>query len=184
MDFYYWYLLWKIFINLGDFMRYAQIREMDISNGIGIGIAIFLQGCHIHCKNCFNKELWDFNKGKIFTKDTLNNIIELCKNSYISRISILGGEPLSEENLNELLNTCIKIKENIPNIKIWLYTGYLYEELNEKQKEVVKNIDILVDGPYIDDKKNLNLKFKGSENQRIIDIKNTLLNKEIKLLDI
>lgn len=162
-------------------MRYAQIRRMDISNGEGIGISIFLQGCHLHCKNCFNKELWDFDGGNEFTEDTLNKIITLCNCIQIKRFSILGGEPLSEENLEELAATIATIKQNYPNISIWLYTGYIYETLTPAQKAVVDLADILVDGPYVDTERDARLQYRGSRNQRIIDMKQTLQSKEVKL---
>ena len=162
-------------------MRYAQIRKMDISNGEGIGVSIFLQGCHLHCKNCFNKELWDFDGGNEFTKDTLNKIITLCNCAQIKRFSILGGEPLSEENLEDLAATIATIKQNYPNISIWLYTGYIYETLTPAQKAVADLADILVDGPYVDAKRDITLKYRGSRNQRIIDMKQTLQSKKVKL---
>ena len=164
-------------------MRYAQIRKMDISNGEGIGVSIFLQGCHLHCPNCFNKELWDFNGGNKITKDTLNKIVELCNYERIKRFSILGGEPLSEENLEELIIFISEIKQNCPNISIWLYTGYVYETLIPTQKAIANLVDVLVDGPYIDKERDITLKWRGSRNQRIIDMKRTLKSGEITLYE-
>ena len=162
-------------------MRYAQIRRMDISNGEGIGVSIFLQGCHLHCKNCFNKELWDFDGGNEFTEDTLNKIITLCSCEQIKRFSILGGEPLSEENLEELAAVISMVKQNCPNILIWLYTGYVYETLSPTQKSIAELVDVLVDGPYVDTERDARLQYRGSRNQRIIDMKQTLQSKEVKL---
>ena len=152
-------------------MRYAQIRRMDISNGEGIGVSIFLQGCHLHCKNCFNKELWDFDGGNEFTKDDLNKIITLCKCTQVKRFSILGGEPLSSENLNDLAGVIGQLRLECPDVKIWLYTGYEYESLDPDQAVVANLVDVLVDGPYIDAKRDIRLKYRGSRNQRIINMK-------------
>ena len=163
-------------------MRYTQIRKMDISNGEGIGISIFLQGCAIHCKNCFNKELWDFNGGNEFNIETIDTIIKLCKQEFVKRFSILGGEPLSYINLIDLAEMIKKLKLECPDIKIWLYTGYEYESLSPDQVAVANLVDVLVDGPYIDAERDIRLKYRGSRNQRIIDMKQTLQNKEVKVI--
>ena len=164
-------------------MRYAQIRSMDISNGEGIGVALFVQGCHFHCENCFNQETWDFDGGKPWTNQTKKQFIELAKQPYITRISILGGEPLSNENTNaiaDLLNHLRKVFGN--RKKIWLYTGYTFEELTSNIKGVLlKYIDVLVDGVYVDRLKDYNLKFRGSSNQRVIDVQATLKTGKVVL---
>lgn len=157
-------------------MRYNQIRECDIANGNGIGVSLFVQGCHFHCKNCFNQETWDFNGGKEFDDNTYNKFMELLNNKHISRLSILGGEPLCEENIS-MVN---KIIMNTPKrLKIWIYSGYEFEELNSNQLNVIKNIDYLVDGRYVDELNKPNLQFRGSTNQRIIDVKATLAQNKI-----
>ena len=150
-------------------MRYASIRKMDISNGEGIGVALFVQGCPHRCYNCFNPETWDFNGGQLFTEQTLEEFIDLAKRPHIERVSILGGEPLA--NPHEMLDILYKIKQEV-NKPIWVWTGYTIEELNLKQKECLDYIDYLIDGKYIDNLRNLNLKFRGSSNQRVWDIKN------------
>ena len=163
-------------------MNYAEIKNVDIANGPGVRISLFVSGCPHHCKGCFNEITWDFNYGKPYTQDTINYILELLKPDYIRGITFLGGEPMAPANQYEVLNTMRQIKEHFPSKDIWLYTGYLFDnDIMEKMlntlpytKELVSYIDVLVDGPFIEDKKNLNLQFRGSENQRIIDVKKTL----------
>lgn len=161
-------------------IRYAQIRSMDISNGEGIGVSLFVQGCHFHCKNCFNSEAWDFCGGKEWTNETLHKFIKLSNRPFIGRISILGGEPLAQENVKEVLNIIEEIKNSLSDKKIWLYTGYTWEEIfsndtiNQLHQEVLNNIDVLVDGRYIDELKDFALKFRGSANQRLIDVQKSL----------
>ena len=145
-------------------MRYASLRSMDISDGEGIGISLFVQGCHFHCKNCFNQSTWDFNGGEEFTEEVKQKMFELLDRSYITRISILGGETLSPPNREDICNLCKEIKEKFPNKKTWLYTGYKYEDIDF---DILDYIDVLVDGQYEDDKRNLRLQFRGSTNQRI-----------------
>lgn len=141
-------------------MRYAQIRKLDISNGEGIGIALFVQGCHFHCKNCFNQTTWNFNGGKSFTTDVKKHFLNLAKNKYVSRVSILGGEPLAAENYLEVEQLCRSIDK-----PIWLYTGYTFNKI--PCKSILEFVDIIVDGQYVDDLKDFSLKFRGSSNQHI-----------------
>lgn len=154
-------------------MRYAQIRKIDISNGEGIGVSLFIQGCSQHCKGCFNSETWDFQGGKIYYPETTEKIIELLNKPYITRFSILGGEPLEYKNLFELSCLINKIKSTYPHIKIWMWTGFLLEDLEEKSLTnsyldyILNNIDVLVDGPFIQEEKDISLKWRGSRNQRI-----------------
>ena len=155
-------------------MKYAQIREMDVTNGNGIGVALFTQGCPYHCKNCFNPETWDFNKGTDWTKETENKIIELLKPEYITRLTILGGEPLIERNIEPLTALLKRVKDIYPNKQVWLYTGGDFEVLEGLYEEIFQYIDILIDGRYIDDLKDYKLKFRGSANQRIIDVQKSL----------
>lgn len=165
-------------------MRYAQIRNMDISNGEKIGIALFTSGCRFYCKNCFNKELWDVKSGNAWSKEVEDNFLTLAKPDYISRISILGGEPFIDENLIDLEKLVKRIKETYPNKKLWIYSGYTYEELLERAKNILNYVDILVDGRYVDELKDYKLKFRGSSNQRVIDVQNSLKeNKVIIYLD-
>ena len=169
-------------------MRYASIRELDISNGEGVGISLFTQGCFFHCDNCFNKETWDYDGGKPWTKETENNFLQLAERPYIKRISILGGEPLSAQNLSELLSLVNKIRISLPEKKIWLYTGFTWEQIffpvennsdTALRKEIIKKCDVVVDGLFDNKLKNITLKFKGSSNQRLIDVKETLKQNRI-----
>ena len=160
-------------------MKYAQIREMDVTNGNGIGVALFTQGCPYHCKNCFNPETWDFNKGTDWTKETENKIIELLKPEYITRLTILGGEPLIERNI-EPLTALLKIVKGIyPDKQVWLYTGGDFEVLEGLYEEIFQYIDILIDGRYIDDLRDYKLKWRGSSNQRIIDVQASLKSGDV-----
>ena len=161
-------------------MNYAQMRSMDVANGEGIGTALFVSGCPFHCEGCFNPETWDYGYGKEFTQKTLNSLIEATDKSYISRVSILGGEPLAPANLGTVSLIIESLKKRFPEKRIWVYSGYTYESLNENQLRAISKADILVDGQFTKEKKDLNLKFRGSSNQRIIDIQKTI--KESKLI--
>ena len=163
-------------------MRYAQIREMDISNGEGIGAALFVQGCHFHCEGCFNQETWDFNDGKEFTEKTRQFLLTILKRDYIQRFSILGGEPLCDENIETVKSLILGVKKEIPNIKIWLYTGYTLAEIKQSSKleEVVSLIDVLVEGRYIQEFADMSYPWAGSTNQHVI--KNNNKEKEDKIL--
>ena len=155
-------------------MKYAQIREMDVTNGNGIGVALFTQGCPYHCKNCFNPETWDFNKGMVWTKETENKIIKLLKPEYITRLTILGGEPLIERNIEPLTAFLKRVKGIYPDKQVWLYTGGDFEVLEGLYEEIFQYIDILIDGRYVDDLRDYKLKWRGSSNQRIIDVQASL----------
>lgn len=152
-------------------MKYAKIINEDMVNGIGIGIALFTQGCRFHCKNCFNQELWDYNGGKEWNEKVQQNILDLASKDYITRLSILGGEPLSPENIDDLTKLIKEFKKIYPNKKIWLYSGYTYDKID---LELIKYVDILVDGQYIDSLRDLTLQFRGSSNQRIIDVQKSI----------
>lgn len=155
-------------------MKYAQIREIDITNGSGIGVALFTQGCPYHCKNCFNPETWDFNKGMVWTKEIENKIIELLKPEYITRLTILGGEPLIERNIEPITALLKRVKGTYPDKQVWLYTGGDFEVLEGLYEEIFQYIDILIDGRYVDDLRDYKLKWRGSSNQRIIDVQASL----------
>ena len=167
-------------------MRYNQIRECDIANGEGIGVALFVQGCRFKCKNCFNPDTWDFNSGKEWTQEVEDKFIELANKPYIKRLSILGGEPLADENLDGVLHLVNRFRLSFPNKSIWIYSGYRWSEIfNDgvyltkdcdgwKRREIVKQCSVLVDGQYIDSKRNPLLKWRGSSNQQVIDIKKSL----------
>lgn len=155
-------------------MNYSDIKPNDSINGEGVCVSLFVQGCHHHCKNCFNQSTWDFNGGKEFTNKELEYIKEcINKNGVMRNFSVLGGSPFAPENIDTVLYICDEIKKAFPNIKIYVWTGYLYEDLISKySKDIFKNIDILIDGKFEEDKKDLSLKLRGSSNQRIIDLKN------------
>ena len=161
-------------------MRYAKIRKMDISNGPGVRVSIFFQGCSFHCKGCFNSETWDFNGGKEFGDEQINNILELANNDYITGLSILGGEPMHPKNIESSLKLAKAFKEKYPNKTIWAWSGYLFDEYL-KDKEIVNYLDVLVDGQFVEEKKNPTLKWRGSSNQRVIDVKKSLKNNKIIL---
>src|SRR5574344_1360451 len=163
-------------------MRYNKIRKMDISNGPGVRVSIFMQGCIFNCKNCFNPETHDFNGGKEFTDDTINKVLELCNKDYIVGLSILGGEPMHPKNIDGTTKLVKAFKEKYRDKNIWIWTGYLYDK-DLKNKEVLDYIDVLVDGNYKDELHNPLLKWRGSSNQRVIDVKNSLKNKKIELLE-
>ena len=164
-------------------MRYASIRNMDIVNGIGIACSLFVQGCSHHCKGCFNQETWDFKGGKEWDKEIEDKFISLCSSPHIDCVSILGGEPFQQgEDFYELLK---KLKHDV-NKPIFVWTGYKFEEIMESypMQKCLIYIDYLIDGKYIDSLKDYKLSLRGSSNQRIIDIKRTFNNKNIKTLDI
>ena len=161
-------------------MRYNLIRKMDISNGPGVRVSIFMQGCQFHCKNCFNPETWDFNGGEEFTDDTIKKVLDLCDKSEVKGLSILGGEPMNPTNIEGTTKLAKAFKEKYPEKNIWTWSGYRFEDL--KDKEVMKYIDVLVDGNYKDELHNPTLKWKGSENQRVIDVKKSMENGEVDLL--
>ena len=173
-------------------MNYADIKKVDVANGEGVRVSLFVSGCTHQCKGCFNKEAWDFNYGKPFTQETIDKVINYLDNPYISGLTILGGEPLEHENQKGLLPLLKKVKEKFPEKNVWCYTGYRYDKdimgkmyKNWKETpEVLSYIDVLVDGEFEEDKKDITLKFRGSSNQRIIDVQKSLKeNKTIVLTE-
>ena len=188
---------------MGFQWRYASIRNLDISNGANIGVALFVQGCdrNPHCKNCFNSETWDFNGGKEWTEEIKNKFMELIDRPYIKRVSFLGGECLAEQNLDEVLKLVKQIRISYPEKTIWLYTGFEWDslvskicqptfpdkdfehiiEIHKKRKEIISLCNIVIDGEYIDEQKDLSLKFRGSKNQRVIDVKQSIAQNKIVL---
>ena len=182
-------------------MRFASMRNLDISNGEGVGVSLFVQGCDRHCFNCFNSETWDFNGGKEWTEETKNKFIKLIDRPYINRISVLGGEPLAEQNLDEVLSLIKEIRISFPEKTIWLYTGFEWNSLmakicqptfpdekfehdrniHMKRQKIISNVDVLVDGEYIDEQRDITLKWRGSSNQRVIDVKQSLAQNKVVL---
>ena len=158
-------------------MRYNLIRKMDIADGPGVRVSIFMQGCAFHCKNCFNSETWDFSGGKEFTDETIDKVLTLCGESYIKGLSILGGEPMHRINIEGTTRLAKAFKEKYPNKNLWIWSGFLFEQL--KDKEVLKYVDVLVDGQYKDELHSPILKWKGSSNQRVIDVQKSLKQNKI-----
>lgn len=163
-------------------IRYASIRDLDISNGEEVGVSLFVQGCYFKCKNCFNKDTWDFNGGKEWTEEIENKFLKLINRPYIKRVSILGGEPLTNLNVRKIYLLTKKIKTLFPDKKIWLYSGYTFEEIMNQDSEIFihgtqaddyrrfileENIDVFVDGRYIDELRDVTLAYRGSSNQNI-----------------
>ncbi len=169
-------------------MNYGEIKDCDIANGEGVRISLFVSGCTHHCKNCFNAKTWDFDFGEEFTQDTENKIIDMLQPNYINGLSLLGGEPFEPENQKVLLPFLRKVKETYPQKTIWCYSGYTVEQiLGESRancdtaKDMLSMLDVLVDGEFMQDLYDISLKFRGSSNQRIIDVKKTLAQNEIVL---
>lgn len=159
-------------------MRYNTIRKMDISNGPGVRVSIFMQGCAFHCKNCFNSETWDFNGGKEFNDDTIKTVLDIGGQEHIKGLSILGGEPMHPSNIEGTTKLAKAFKEKYPNKTVWAWTGFQFDK-DLKDKEVMKYIDVLVDGQYKDELHSPILKWKGSSNQRVIDVKQSLDKHEV-----
>ena len=182
-------------------MNYAQIRSMDISNGEGIGVSLFVQGCDFHCKNCFNSETWEFSKGQEWNDKTKNQFLKLIETPFIQRVSIIGGEPLHPQNVQNVLKIVDEIRVSYPTKNIWLYTGYTWEEIwikdniktadkvkdmREKairnlRRQVVRMCDVLIDGRYVDELRDISLHWRGSSNQRVINVQETLKQNQIVL---
>ena len=174
-------------------MRYAQIRELDISNGEGVGVALFVQGCRFACKNCFNPDTWDFNGGKEWTLETEDKLVELASRPYIKRLSILGGEPLADENLDGVLHLVDRFRLSFPNKSIWIYSGFEWNQIFNngvyltkdcagwKRREIVKKCTVMVDGRYVESQRDITLKWRGSSNQKVIDVSKSLQQNKVVL---
>lgn len=172
-------------------MNYAEIKYCDVANGPGVRTSLFVSGCSHHCPGCFNEIAWDFNYGKPFTQDTLDSIIESLKPDYIQGLTLLGGEPFEYSNQKGLLPLVRQVRKVLPQKDIWCFTGFLFdkdiiENMCKKWKEtneLLSYIDVLVDGRFVEELKNLNLKFKGSENQRTILVNESLKSGNVILYD-
>ena len=149
-------------------MNYGNIKNCDIADGIGVRVSLFVSGCRNHCKGCFQPETWAFDYGKPFTKETEMQIVEMLKPSYIDGLTILGGDPFEPENLEVVLPFVRFVKTQLPKKTIWLYSGYRYEDFADH--EIMRYLDVMVDGRFVEEKKNLSIAFRGSDNQRIIDV--------------
>ena len=162
-------------------MNYCKIEACSIAAGPGCAVSLFVSGCENYCKGCFQPETWDFNYGKKFTEQTIEAVIKLAAPSYISHLAIFGGEPLHPRNRTDVLKLARRFKEVYPEKTIWLWTGYLIEEVFEDLVE--SDIDVIVDGKFVEDLKDLRLKYRGSSNQRVIDLKETLRTGNLTLIE-
>ena len=163
-------------------MHFGAIKEYDIANGEGVRVSLFVSGCRNHCKGCFQPETWDFNYGEEFTEETESKIIEMLDDENIDGLSVLGGDPMEPENRVPLTYFLWKVKAYYPKKTVWLYTGYLYEQLSDLP--IMEYIDVLVDGQFIEEQKDITLIFRGSSNQRIIDVRKTREEGEIALYEV
>jgi anaerobic ribonucleoside-triphosphate reductase activating protein len=173
-------------------MNYGTIKKTDIANGMGVRVSLFVSGCTHHCKGCFNRETWDFTYGKPFTEETEKEIIEALSHEYINGLSLLGGEPMEPQNQRVLLPFIKKVKSLFPEKDIWCYTGYTFDsDLLEDSRancectqELLDEIDVLVDGEFVEELKDISLQFRGSSNQRIIDVKASLKDGSVQILEL
>lgn len=166
-------------------MRFSKIKDNDIANGLGITMSFWTQGCPHHCVGCFNKETWDYDAGKEFTEDDFNYIIEnIDKNNIKRDLSILGGEPLCPQNVDEVIILCKEFKKHYPDKMIYLWTGYTLEDFNDVQNEILRYIDVLIDGKFELENRNLSIMLRGSSNQRVIDVRKTLDENKIALYEV
>ncbi len=168
-------------------MYYGEIKNRDIANGIGVRVTLFVSGCRNHCKNCFQPQTWDFEYGKPFGKETEDYIIELLDSDYISGLTVLGGEPFEPSNQESLLPFLKRVKGELPKKDIWMFTGFTLEELRDANcractphtEDILNIIDVLVDGRFVEELKDITLRFRGSKNQRLIDMKETIKKGEV-----
>ena len=172
-------------------MNYASIKRMDVANGPGVRMSVFVSGCRHYCKNCFNQEAWDFEYGEPFTENEIEEIVDYVRGDYIAGLTLLGGEPLEPENQRGLLPLLRRMREICPKKSVWCYTGYDFERdvlgrmmsEVEEMREFLSYIDVLVDGEYVEELHKPSLRFKGSSNQRIIMVQESLREKEVVLWD-
>lgn len=171
-------------------MNYGAIKKCDIANGVGVRTVLFVSGCTHHCKGCFQPETWNFDYGERYTKETEDEIIESLRPDYVDGITLLGGEPFEPENQRKLVKLLRRIKKELPQKTVWSFSGYTYEELTgdsravcEVTNEMLSMLDVLVDGEFVEAKRNISLRFRGSENQRLIDMNKTRKEGKIVLWD-
>lgn len=170
-------------------MNYASIKNCDIANGPGVRVSLFVSGCTHHCKGCFNEVAWDFNYGEPFTQETIDTILNMLKPAYIRGLTLLGGEPFEPQNQGPIVELLRQIREKYPEKSIWAFSGYLFDRdilpgrLGDPAvtREYLSYLDVLVDGPYIEEKRDLMLRFRGSSNQRLIDVPASLKKGEVVL---
>lgn len=161
-------------------MRYGAIKKRDIANGIGVRVVLFVSGCTHHCKGCFQPETWDFQYGQDYTAETENEIMEALRPDFIDGLTLLGGEPFEPQNQAELVKLLRRVRRELPQKTVWAFSGYTYEELTGESRarcqvtdEMLSLVDVLVDGEFVEEKRNISLQFRGSENQRLIDVPKT-----------
>lgn len=173
-------------------MNYALIKKTDIANGPGVRVSLFVSGCTHHCKDCFNPETWDFQYGNLFDDSVMQELLKAIEPSYIAGFSLLGGDPFEQANRDTVLEILKKIKSALPQKSIWCYTGYdfnsdimkLFHKEDSTIKDMLMYIDVLVDGEFMVERKNLNLRFRGSDNQKIIDVQQTMNSGQMVELDV
>lgn len=169
-------------------MHYGNIKKLDIANGDGVRVTLFVSGCRNHCEHCFQPETWDFDYGKPFTEDSVQELLKALEPDYVDGLTLLGGEPFEPENQRELVKLLRRVRKLYPQKDVWCYSGYTLEQLSgeghphcEVTQEMLSMIDVLVDGRFVEAMKDISLKFRGSSNQRIIDLKQTKVYKKIVL---
>lgn len=173
-------------------MNYANIKCPDIANGLGCRATLFVSGCEFHCPGCFNAKAWDFKAGKPYTEQVENHIMDLLQPDYIQGLSVLGGEPLNPRNIATVLSLVQRVRQELPEKDVWIYTGYRWEMLirfvehnaafGQNLGKLLPLVDILVDGLFVETKKDISLKFRGSSNQRLIRCKDSIDNNENKII--
>ena len=169
-------------------MNYADIKKVDVANGPGVRVSLFVSGCTHRCEECFNPETWDFSYGFTFGEEEIEKILALLAPDHIRGLSLLGGEPFEPDNQSAVLELVRRVRKELPGKSIWCYSGYLFEELadgkvGEHSRELLEGLDVLVDGPFVLAKKDLGLRFRGSSNQRIIDVPASLAAGEVRLAE-
>lgn len=169
-------------------MNFADIRPIDVANGPGVRVSLFVSGCTHHCKECFNPETWDFGYGAPFTQNEVDAILKHLEPAHIKGLSVLGGEPFEPENQAAVLDLVRQVRRKFPNKDIWCYSGYLFEQLRDgkigsRSRALLEQLDVLVDGPFVIELKELSLRFRGSANQRLIDVPESLATGEVVFWD-
>ena len=168
-------------------MRYADYYDCDICNGNAVGMSLFVTGCPIHCQGCFNSDIWDFNSGKAWTQSTEDKFLKQVGRDYIKRVTFVGGSPLCDENVEDVCSLIERIRKEYPEKQIWVFTGYTWEYIlsdnlhHDTRMKILNNIDVLVDGPFECEKRDITLAFRGSSNQRIIDVEESFKQNEVVL---
>lgn len=167
-------------------MNYAAIKKYDIADGEGVRVSLFVSGCTHHCRGCFQPETWSFDYGKPFDETVEDDIIEALEPDYIAGLTLLGGEPMESENAQRLYPFVKRVREAYPSKNVWCYSGYLFEELMKREecRKLLELVDVLVDGEFVEEQKNISLQFRGSENQRIIDVKKAMKDGSVVLKEL